>query len=129
MIDGGIYLKQDTMKAILDLHFNPGEGIVYVQSAAKGLSLLCCRSRSNNKTNEIKEWELALNAMEQTHHFEDYVKYAKGTVACQPASNYWDLKQNIGTYMALLWVLFGDRCDCFINLNKIYAVMDLPEVQ
>jgi hypothetical protein len=31
--------------------------------------------------------------------------------------------------MALLWVLFGDRCDYFINLNKIHAVMDLPEVQ
>ena len=31
--------------------------------------------------------------------------------------------------MALLWVLFGDRCDYFINLNKIHAVMDLPKVQ
>jgi hypothetical protein len=42
LIDGGIYLEQDTMKAILELCFNPGEGIAYVQSAAKGLSLLCC---------------------------------------------------------------------------------------
>ena len=50
VINGGIYLKQDTMKSILDLHFKPGEGIAYVQSVAKGLSLLCCRSRSNNKT-------------------------------------------------------------------------------
>jgi hypothetical protein len=129
LIDGGIYLEQDTMKAILELHFNPGEGIAYVQSAAKGLSLLCCRSRSNNETEEIKERELALNATEQTRQFEDYVKYVKGTVARQPASNYWDLKQNIATYMALLWVLFGDRHDYFINLNKIHAVMDLPEVQ
>ena len=107
----------------------PGEGIAYVQSAAKGLSLLCCRSRSNNETEEIKERELALNATEQTRQFDDYVKYVKGTVARQPASNYWDLKQKIATYMALLWVLFGDRCDYFINLNKIHAVMDLPEVQ
>jgi putative component of toxin-antitoxin plasmid stabilization module len=52
------------MKAILELRFNPGEGIAYVQSAAKGLSLLCCRSRANNETKEIKERELALNAME-----------------------------------------------------------------
>ena len=122
-------IEQNTMKAILELRFNPGEGIAYVQSAAKGLSLLCCRSRANNETEEIKERELALNATEQTRQFEDYVKYVKGTVARQPASNYWDLKQNIATYMALLWVLFGDRCDYFINLNKIHAVMDLPEVQ
>ncbi len=48
------------MKAILELRFNPGEGIAYVQSAARGLSLLCCRSRANNETEEIKERELAL---------------------------------------------------------------------
>ena len=53
----------------------------------------------------------------------------KEKVVRQPASNYWDLKQNIGTYMALLWVLFGDRCDYFINLNKTHDIMDLPEVQ
>jgi hypothetical protein len=129
VIDGGIYLEQDTMKSILDLHFNPGEGIVYVQSAAKGLSLHCCRPPSNNETEEIKERELALNATKPTRQFKDYVKYVMGTVVRQPASNYWDLKQNIATYMALLWVLFGDRCDYFINLNEIHAVMDLPKVQ
>ena len=86
LIDGGIYIEQDTMKSILELRFNPGEGIAYVQSATKGLSLLCCRPQSNNETKEIKERELALNATEQTHQFEDYVKYVKGTVAHQLAS-------------------------------------------
>ena len=117
------------MQSFLDLRFNPGEGITYVQSVSKGLSLLCCCSHPNNETKDIKKWELALNAMEQTRQFEEYVKYAKGMVACQPRSNYWDLKQNIATYMALLWVLFGDRCNYFININKIHVVMDLPEVQ
>ncbi len=97
VIDGGIYLEQDTMKSILDLRFNPGEGIAYVQSAAKRLSLLvCCRSRSNNETEEeIKERELALNATDQTRQFKDCVKYVKGTVAHQPASNYWDLSRTL----------------------------------
>ncbi len=54
-INAGIYLEQETMKSILDLPFNPGEGIIYVQSAAKGLSILCCRSCPNNETEEIKE--------------------------------------------------------------------------
>ncbi len=31
--------------------------------------------------------------------------------------------------MALLWVLFGDRCDYYCNIYKIHAIMDLPEVQ
>jgi hypothetical protein len=66
------------MKSILDLHFNLGEGTAYIQSAAKGLSLLCCRSQPNNETKENKEQELALNAMENTCLFDDYLKYVKG---------------------------------------------------
>ena len=128
-IDGGIYLEQEAMKSILDLHFNPGKGIAYIQSAAKLLLLLCCCSCPNNETKGIEEWELALTAMEQTCQFDEYVKYIKETVEPQPASNYWDLKQIIATYMALLWVLFGDRCDYLININKIHAVINLPEVQ
>ncbi len=90
-IDAGIYLEQEKMKAILDLRFNPGEGTAYVQSAAKGLSILCCHSCPNNKTEEIKEREIALNATENTCMFDEYLKYIKGATR-QPASNFWDLK-------------------------------------
>ncbi len=31
--------------------------------------------------------------------------------------------------MALVWVLFGDRCGYYQNLYKIYTVMDMQEVQ
>ncbi len=31
--------------------------------------------------------------------------------------------------MALLWVLFGDRCNYYRNIYKIHSIMDLPEVQ
>jgi hypothetical protein len=31
--------------------------------------------------------------------------------------------------MALLWVLFGDRCDYYRNIYKIHAIMDLADVQ
>jgi hypothetical protein len=127
-INAGIYLEQEMMKAILDLRFNPGEGTAYVQSAAKGLSILCCRSRPNNETEKIKEREHALNATKNTRLFDEYLKYVKGATR-QPAINFWDLKQNIATYMALLWVLFGDRCDYYLNIYKIHAIMDLAEVQ
>ncbi len=73
------------MKAILDLRF-PGEDIAYVQSAAKGLSILCCRSRPNNETKEIKERELALNATENTRLFDEYLKYVKGATNLRTAS-------------------------------------------
>jgi hypothetical protein len=90
--------------------------------------MLCCQSQLNNETKEIKEREIALNATENTHLFDEYLKYARGATR-QPANNFWDLKQNISTYVALLWVLFGDRCNYYRNIYKIHAIMDLPEVQ
>ncbi len=75
------------MKAILELRFNPGEGIAYVQSAAKGLSMLCCQSRPNNETKEIKEREIALNATKNTRLFDEYLKYVRGATR-QPANNF-----------------------------------------
>jgi hypothetical protein len=50
------------MKSILDLHFNPGEGVTHLQSATMGLSILCCRVWASHKTEEIKKWELVFNA-------------------------------------------------------------------
>jgi hypothetical protein len=115
-VDRSIYLEQERMKAIVDLKFNPGEGTASVQSAAKGLSLLCCRARPNRETEEIKEREAALEATHKTRVFEDYMKYMKGGTR-QPANNYFDLRLNIGTFMALLWVLFGNRCDYYQSIR------------
>jgi hypothetical protein len=116
------------MKSILDLRFNPREGVAHLQLAAKGLSIICCQAWASHKTEEIKEREIALNATEQTRMFDYYLKYVKGAIR-HPASNYWDLKLNIAIFMALVWVLIGNRCDYYQNLYKIYTVMDMQEVQ
>jgi hypothetical protein len=127
-IDNGIYLEQDTMESILDLRFNPGEGVAHLQLAEKGLSILCCRALASHETEEIKDREMALNALEQTHMFNDYLKYVKGATR-HSASSYWDLKLNIAIFMALVWVLFNNRCDYYQNLYRIYTVMDMQKVQ
>ncbi len=38
-----------------------------------------------------------------------------------------DLKLNIGTYCGLLWSLFGDHCDYYRELLKIYHILDWEE--
>jgi hypothetical protein len=75
------------MKSILDLRFNPGEGVAHLQLAANGLSILYCRAWASHEMEEMKERELALKATEQTRMFDDYLKYVKGA-ARHPASNY-----------------------------------------
>jgi hypothetical protein len=39
-IDTSVYLEQETIKAIVKLRFNPGEGVAHLSLASKGLSIL-----------------------------------------------------------------------------------------
>ncbi len=39
-----------------------------------------------------------------------------------------ELKNNIATFICLVWVLFGSNCDFYKGLRNIYATMDLWDV-
>ena len=64
-IDTGVFLDVETVKAIVDLKFNPGEGVAHLNSAAKGLSILACRARTTGEIERLKEREEALTATEK----------------------------------------------------------------
>ncbi len=70
-INQSIYLKQETIKAIVELLFNPGEGVAHLASASKGLTILACRARTTAETEKVREQEHALSAVENTHQLED----------------------------------------------------------
>ncbi len=44
-----------------------------------------------------------------------------------PAITYMDLKLNIRTCCGLLWTIFGDHCDYYKELLKIYHILDCKE--
>ena len=48
-IDQSIYLEQETVKAIVELRFNPGEGVAHLASASKGLTILACRRQQRQR--------------------------------------------------------------------------------
>jgi hypothetical protein len=66
-IDTGVFLDVEVVKAILDLKFNPGEGVTHLNLAAKGLSILSCQGRTTREIERLKEREEALTATEKTH--------------------------------------------------------------
>ncbi len=70
-IDQSIYLEQETIKAIVELRFNPGEGVAHLASASKGLTILACRARTTAETKKVCEQEHALSATENTRQLED----------------------------------------------------------
>jgi hypothetical protein len=78
-INTSIYLKQETIKAIIELRFNPGEGVAHLASASKGLSILPCRARTTQETERVRKQEQALSATEKTRQLEDLLCLSKGT--------------------------------------------------
>ena len=77
-IDQSIYLEQETVKAIVELRFNPGKGVAHLASASKGLTILTCRARTMAETERVRKQEHALSATENTHQLEDLLHFTKG---------------------------------------------------
>jgi hypothetical protein len=126
-IDSSVYFEQETIKAIVKLRFNPGEGVAHLSSASKGLSILACRARTTQETKRVREQEQALSATKKTRLLDDLLKLPKGTTR-EPADNFWELKMNVSTFMALVWVLFSSQCDYYKNLRQIYKTLELKKV-
>jgi hypothetical protein len=61
-IDTGVFLDVEVVKAIINLKFNPGEGVAHLSLAAKGLSILSCRGRTTGEIERLKERKEALTA-------------------------------------------------------------------
>jgi hypothetical protein len=126
-IDTSIYLEQETIKAIVELQFNPGEGVAHLTSASKGLSILVCRAHTTQETERICKQEQALSATEKTRQLEDLLCFCKGTTQA-PADDFWELKMNVATLMSLVWVLFGSNCNYYKSLRQIHKTLKLKEV-
>jgi hypothetical protein len=86
-IDTSVYLEQETIKAIVELRFNPGEGVAHLSLASKGLSILACRARTTQETEQVREQEQALSATEKMRLLDDLLRLPKGTTRA-PADNF-----------------------------------------
>jgi hypothetical protein len=126
-INLSIYLKQETIKAIVKLPFNPGEGVAHLALASKGLSILACRACTMQEMEQVREQEQALTATEKTRQLKDLLRFSKGNTRA-PADNFRELKMNVGTFMSLVWVLFGANCDYYKSLHQIHKALELKEV-
>ena len=126
-IDTGVFLNIEVVKAIVDLKFNPGEGMAHLNVAGKGLSILSCRGRTTGEIECLKEREEALTATEKMRQLDEFLHLQKDQRRT-PADNFLELKNNIATFMSLVWVLFGSNCDYYKSLQNVYATMDLRDV-
>ena len=46
-----------------------------------------------------------------------------------PPRNWYELKDNLATFSALLWVLFGDVCPLYDQILKLWRVLNHPSIK
>jgi hypothetical protein len=119
--DKSIYLTAKFFDDLIALRFNPGGPVVQYESAARGISMLACRSLTAVEAEYQRGYEEALEQTKTTRKLKDLLKDKGKTVA--PAPDYMQLKLNIGTFCTLLWALFGDQCDYYKELVKIHRIL------
>jgi hypothetical protein len=85
-----------------------------------------CHSLMASKAKYCRDYEEVAASTTNRHSLDNLLKRNRGkTVA--PAVNYMDLKLNIRTYCGLLCTIFGDHCDYYRELLKIYCILDRKE--
>jgi hypothetical protein len=124
--DKSIFLEAKFFEDLVALRFNPGGLVAQYHSVARGMSMLACRSLTAMAAEFCREYEEAAENTRHTRSLDDLLKKNRGKTV-EPAATYTDLKLNIGTYCGLLWTIFGDHCDYYKELLKIYRILDCKE--
>jgi hypothetical protein len=128
-INLGINFDKTTMDDIVKMEFCPGTPTAYLNTAEQGMSLLICRPRTGNETADIRSKEHAMQLTAKNHTLTEALLLSKRDPR-PPAAKYHELKFDLGTFCALLWVLFGEKCDYFETVSPCSAcwtqIMFLP---
>lgn len=127
VVNRGIYFDKSTMDDIVKMEFCPGTPTAYLNTAEQGMSLLICRPRTGNETADIRSREQAMKLTARNHTLTEALVLSRRDPR-PPAANYHELKLDLGTFCALLWVLFGDRCDYFENCYALLRMLDSDNV-
>jgi hypothetical protein len=129
-IETSMYLKGTTIKALIKLKFNPGEGVAHLSSADKGLCIMCCLGCTSSETERIWECEDPLLAMENTWQLDKLLRMSKGVTRAPLGSHGQFLGAKNKHCHIHVSCVGANRfeCDYYKGLHNIYGVLNLEEV-
>ncbi len=99
-INRGVFFSKQAIDNFINLRFNPSGGVVYFQTAEKGMSILLCRSRAGNEREQATAHELAEGASSTNRTLAEALALNKRDPR-PPPDTYQDLKAVIGTFCAV----------------------------
>jgi len=126
-IERGLYIPDSTMKEILSLDFNPGGILAEAETADLGLSPLICRARTTAAKAAIRKYEKALEQSKKNRSMAEAQAVQGNKVAYDTGAlpdNYHELLRCVGTYCAMLYALFGDRCVFYRHCYALWTAMN-----
>lgn len=116
---------------MVKLEFNPGEGIALYNSRQKGISILCCRPKTAEEVEDMREHEEAMARTGGKMSYDEFrAQKKKGTAGVQttPPENYGDLLLCLNTYCAFIHTMFGPECDHYVGLMEVRDTLLLKKV-
>ncbi len=122
MIERGLYFPTQVMRDILALRFNPGGPTADVSTASKGMSILVCRSLTEEQKSALRQREINEGRSKRKTLAELEHDGASETIFYPDDFN--ELHRCLGTYCALLHTLFGDRCVFYKHCLRIWTSMN-----
>jgi hypothetical protein len=126
-IDKAPFFTEQTIKDIIGLNFNPGKAVPTYGSAQRGISILTCPPKMAHEVETIKDNEEARRIMAHTAQFKE-VRHWQKTPPSPPPDTYFKLRLSVNTFCALVWTMFGDKCDYYKGIFKVCKTLDLQEM-
>ena len=123
-----IFFEQKTLEDIINLRFNPGEGIAQYRTCERGISILVCRPRGIAETERLRDIEYATEATRGTRTFKE-ASTLTTTKPRLPASTFHEVRRNIGTFCAFIHALFGSKCEYYLKLMDLKRIFDDSSTQ
>jgi hypothetical protein len=124
-IESTVYFDNKTLNEWIALKFNPGGSTALYSSADKGISILRCRQPSLIALEETCRDEDIWESTKGNATYYEVNKQAKKAVI-PPPQDYHEMRSLVSTFCALLFTLFGDKCDLYPSMFEVLQMIVHP---
>ena len=108
--------------------FNPGVPVEMYESAESGISPLMVIPRTAKQIEEDIRREEAESESQGTRTQAEALQMKKSDPR-RPPRNWYESKEILATFSALLCVLFGDVCPLYDHIYKLWRVLNHPSIK
>ncbi len=123
-----MFFEQKTIEDIINLRFNPGEGIAQYCMCERWVSILVCRPRGIAETEHLQDHKHATEATRGTH----MLKEASNLTTAKPcllASTFHDVQRNVRIFLHICARALWQKMQVLFNTNGREKIFNYSSTQ